>query len=220
MPNYDLYAELALDKDMPPTEIGQLLQERIDALLGQGYQQNSPEVDQLATAQAILSDPVKRDAYETALAGPDDVVDVPWLHSLADTATTPVGAADPVAASFFSGPVGGMAPGAVPGVGSGPMPGTAQAPVQPPARPQFDAASLSVAGRGRSQSKAYLTCLVIMVLGMLYPLVVMFTAGADDVDAVYHILKATMFAVAHTVAWIGIAEVIWAFRRIAAPEDN
>lgn len=85
MPNYDLYTELGLDKDMPPTEIGALLDGRINGLVGQGYPSNSPEVDQLATARAILSDPAKRNTYEAALAGPDGVIDVSWLHQLADS---------------------------------------------------------------------------------------------------------------------------------------
>lgn len=343
MPNYDLYTELALDKDMPPAEIGQLLDDRISTLTGQGYQQNSPEVDQLATARAILSDPAKRDTYEAALAGPDGVVDVSWLHNLADAPSratsaapaspvTPEGGAshrapedaaspssgpsydaastsvidarsagtgadsgardedsgsasgaagaDLTAAPFLSsGPVAGPAASSVSSVssvssaspteqGSGPSGfpyggaqgaqygslGAPQYGAQPsfgqsgsagdtgtgfnsgstgfssgnfgapaassPVKQQFTAASLSVAGRSRSQSKVYLACLAVIVVGMLYPLVILFTAGKDDVDAVYSILKATMFTLAHTAAWLAIAEIVWGVRRIVAPEQT
>lgn len=293
MPNYNLYTELALDKDMPPAEIGQLLDSRINTLLGQGYQQNSPEVDQLATARAILSDPVKRDTYEAALAGPDGVVDVRWLHGLADSApSVPSGSSShPAPASpssptfpeslFSRNPVSGASGqesfptssasssfsevssdsasssasaaspygassagaadasqsyGATPfsqpaqgsssstdfssrfaagsyGGASGPQP--AAAPVSQ--TKQFGSAEISVEGRSRSQSKVYLACLAVIALGMLYPLVILFTAGEDDVDAVYSILKALLFTVAHAVAWLAVAEAIWSARRILAP---
>lgn len=90
MANYDLYTELHLDKDMPPSGISEILAGRIADLRTQGYRPESPEMDQLETAQAILGDPYKRDIYEAALySGPDDVVNIRWLHDLAD-AKTPV----------------------------------------------------------------------------------------------------------------------------------
>ncbi len=250
MPNYDLYTELGLDKDMPPAEIGSLLEQRINGLLGQGYQSNSPEVDQLTTARMILSDPSKRNAYEAALAGPDGVIDVSWLHQLADS--RPTSSEAPTALSVGQQPVlsSGHAPSydasvtnvlnaggdpSSPQVPQSPLDqygqsqfsqpgpygqpshnsGAFGAPVQqPPANSQFDVTSMSVAGRDRSQSKVYLTCLAIMVIGMIYPLILLFTS--DDFD----IFKGILFAIAHTVAWVGIAEIIWSVRRIVAPEEN
>lgn len=287
MPNYDLYTELALDRDMPPTEIGQLLDDRISTLAGQGYQPNSPEIDQLATARAILSDPVKRDTYEAALTGPDGVIDVSWLHNLADApsqtsaprtagpqgyavpsydaaATSVITAGAPAAdtdgeaggASDHSdadatstGPsreagagdlyapatasVSPFAAGAGSGAGQGFDPGNYGAPEptaqgardvtggqESPLKAQFTDASLSVDGRTRSQSKVYLACLAVVVVGMLYPLLILLTAGRDDVDAVYSILKATLFVLAHTAAWLAIAEIVWGVRRIAVPGQD
>jgi hypothetical protein len=102
MANYDLYTELDLDKDMPPADIAALLDGKINDFRSRGYSDHSPEVDQLSTARAILGDPYKRDVYEGALYGPDDsVVDVVWLHNLADTTfpPTPNQAAAPSAQS-------------------------------------------------------------------------------------------------------------------------
>lgn len=286
MPNYDLYTELALDRNMPPTEIGALLDGRINTLLSQGYQRNSPEVDQLATARVILSDPGKRNSYEAALRGPDGVIDVTWLHGLADAPSMPAtdaGAAASAPSSYDSdetnvlgarsgdlqqpgrddhlesaaakspaapsygtpSPFGtGQAPSSSPyGTPSGPGYGEASygqsapqsfpsqseypsggfnnrysaAPApQAAAAPQFSAASLSVAGRDRSESKVYLACLAVMVLGMIYPLVILFTSDDTGLD----LLKGILFALAHTAVWVGLAEIIWGVRRIASPEET
>jgi len=276
MPNYDLYTELGLNKDMPPTEIGALLDGRINGLVGQGYPSNSPEVDQLATARAILSDPAKRNTYEAALAGPDGVIDVSWLHQLADSpaassessessesspvpsydaASTSVinAAGDPGSSSSSSssseeeagssqspygqysgygqsqfaqsgqqGQYGQFAQSGQQGqygqygqqqFNSGNFGGPVQ---QTPAKAQFNTAQLSVAGRDRSQSKVYLACLGIMVIGMIYPLILMFTADDGDLS----IFKGILFAIAHTAAWVGIAEIVWGVRRIVAPEEE
>lgn len=337
MANYDLYTELDLDKDMPPTEIAALLDGKINDFRSRGYSEHSPEVDQLTTARAILGDPYKRDVYESALYGrDDDVVDVVWLHNLADTTFPPTPAAtgadpahepsattaspssfsssrdnSPSAAEtrevpFFadgqlltgSGSEENAAPqeetttsGAAPAADLTPASdttGTPDAAAEPdtgapahaadsgnpwaagaagaagsgfrtsqneygngqyggfgqqnatggqdaapgygqqipssqnPTPATATSVNLTVAGRTRSQSKAYLACLAIMVLGMIYPLIVLFT-GDNDADGVYSILKASMFTVAHAVAWVGIAEVIWGVRRIAYPardDDN
>lgn len=270
MPNYDLYTELGLDKDMPPTEIGALLDGRINGLVGQGYPSNSPEVDQLATARAILSDPAKRNTYEAALAGPDGVIDVSWLHQLADSpaassassassgsaefssvpsydaASTSVINASGDAGSSSSSSSEDAAPSHAAGSSQSPYgqysgygqqsqnsqqgqspygqygqqqfnSGNFGAPVQPaPANTQLNTAQLSVAGRDRSQSKVYLACLAIMVIGMIYPLILMFTADDGDLS----IFKGILFAIAHTAAWVGIAEIIWGVRRIVAPEEE
>lgn len=253
MPNYDLYVELALDKDMPPAEIGALLEGRINTLLGQGFQQSSPEVDQLSTARAILSDPFKRNTYEAALAGEDGVVDVTWLHALADsaptsapisgtpaassagfsspydaTATTTLGGAHASEAPFvnqslqspqnpaqsYGEPYGQQMPFGAENVGNQYNAGSfAQMPRTTAARSQFDTAALSVAGRDRSESKAYLACLAIIVLGMVYPLVLLFTAD----DTSFDLFKGILFAIAHTAVWVSIAEIIWGVRRIVAP---
>lgn len=86
MANYDLYKELHLDEDMPPNGIADILGDRLSELRSQGYSSDSPEVDQLETARAILGDPYKRDIYEAALYGAqDDVVNIRWLHDLADS---------------------------------------------------------------------------------------------------------------------------------------
>lgn len=86
MANYDLYKELHLDEDMPPSGIAEILSGRLAELRQQGYSSDSPEVDQLETAHAILGDPYKRDVYEAALYGSqDDVVNIRWLHDLADS---------------------------------------------------------------------------------------------------------------------------------------
>ncbi|MGO2635470.1 MAG: hypothetical protein ACTH9X_03505, partial [Corynebacterium variabile] len=87
---------------------------------------------------------------------------------------------------------------------------------QTPAKAQFNTAQLSVAGRDRSQSKVYLACLGIMVIGMIYPLILMFTADDGDLS----IFKGILFAIAHTAAWVGIAEIVWGVRRIVAPEEE
>lgn len=267
MPNYDLYAELGLNKDMPPTEIGALLDGRINGLVGQGYPSNSPEVDQLATARAILSDPAKRNTYEAALAGPDGVIDVSWLHQLADSpaassessessesspvpsydaASTSVinAAGDPGSSSSSSSSLeeeagSSQSPyGQYSGYGQSQFAQSGQqgqygqygqygqqqfnsgnfgGPVQQtPAKAQFNTAQLSVAGRDRSQSKVYLACLGIMVIGMIYPLILMFTADDGDLS----IFKGILFAIAHTAAWVGIAEIVWGVRRIVAPEEE
>lgn len=123
--------------------------------------------------------------------------------------------------AYGPGPYGGSfgQPGQPGRSGQPGQPGLNQAPnYGQPGTPSAAAASmnLSVAGRTRSESKTYLVCLAIMVLGMIYPLIVLFT-GDNDSDGVYSILKATMFAIAHAVAWVGIAEVIWGVRRIAYP---
>ncbi|AGP31435.1 hypothetical protein A606_08970 [Corynebacterium terpenotabidum Y-11] len=261
MPNYDLYTELALDKDMPPAQIGALLEGRINTLLAQGYPQNSPEVDQLATARAILSDPAKRNTYEAALSGPDGVITVSWLHGLADSApysahdaapTSVIAAVDADAETSGDAASDGSADSAdsaapAEQTGDEPTPevnptpylygghpqqnrpqpapmgygpgsyGPAQGAPATSAMSQFDMAALSVAGRVRAQSKAYLACLAVMVVGMIYPLIVLFTAGAEDFTDIF---KALLFAVAHTVAWVGIAEIIWGVRRIVAPEET
>lgn len=86
MANYDLYTELHLDKDMPPQGIAEILDSRLADLRGRGFSSDSPEVDQFETARAILGDPYKRDIYEAALYGPhDDIVNIRWLHELADS---------------------------------------------------------------------------------------------------------------------------------------
>lgn len=264
MPNYDLYTELGLNKDMPPTEIGALLDGRINGLVGQGYPSNSPEVDQLATARAILSDPAKRNTYEAALAGPDGVIDVSWLHQLADSPaassessesseSSPVPSYDAASTSVINaaGDPGSSSPssssseeeagssqspyGQYSGYGQSQFAQSGQqgqygqygqqqfnsgnfgGPVQQtPAKAQFNTAQLSVAGRDRSQSKVYLACLGIMVIGMIYPLILMFTADDGDLS----IFKGILFAIAHTAAWVGIAEIVWGVRRIVAPEEE
>lgn len=262
MPNYDLYTELGLNKDMPPTEIGALLDGRINGLVGQGYPSNSPEVDQLATARAILSDPAKRNTYEAALAGPDGVIDVSWLHQLADSAaassessseSSPVPSYDAASTSVINaagdpGSSSSSSSSSEEEVGSSQSPygqysgygqsqfaqsgqqgqygqygqqqfnsGNFGGPVQQtPAKAQFNTAQLSVAGRDRSQSKVYLACLGIMVIGMIYPLILMFTADDGDLS----IFKGILFAIAHTAAWVGIAEIVWGVRRIVAPEEE
>jgi hypothetical protein len=126
--------------------------------------------------------------------------------------------------AYGPGPYGGSfgQPGQPGRSGQPGQPGLNQAPnYGQPGTPSAAAASmnLSVAGRTRSESKTYLVCLAIMVLGMIYPLIVLFT-GDNDSDGVYSILKATMFAIAHAVAWVGIAEVIWGVRRIAYPAHD
>ncbi|WP_313094669.1 hypothetical protein [Corynebacterium variabile] len=267
MPNYDLYTELGLNKDMPPTEIGALLDGRINGLVGQGYPSNSPEVDQLATARAILSDPAKRNTYEAALAGPDGVIDVSWLHQLADSPaassessesseSSPVPSYDAASTSVINaagdpGSSSSSSSSSEEEAGSSQSPygqysgygqsqfaqsgqqgqygqygqygqqqfnsGTFGGPVQQtPAKAQFNTAQLSVAGRDRSQSKVYLACLGIMVIGMIYPLILMFTADDGDLS----IFKGILFAIAHTAAWVGIAEIVWGVRRIVAPEEE
>ena len=288
MPNYDLYTELGLDKDMPPTEIGALLDGRINGLVGQGYPSNSPEVDQLATARAILSDPAKRNTYEAALAGPDGVIDVSWLHQLADSPaasgasslsspssesaesaeSSPVPSYDAASTSVINAAgdaesSSSSSSSSADGAGSSQSPygqysgygqqdqqgaqnqspygqsqfsqsgqqgqygqygqqqqfnsGNFGGPVQQtPAKAQFNTAQLSVAGRDRSQSKVYLACLGIMVIGMIYPLILMFTADDGDLS----IFKGILFAIAHTAAWVGIAEMVWGVRRIVAPEEE
>lgn len=264
MPNYDLYAELGLNKDMPPTEIGALLDGRINGLVGQGYPSNSPEVDQLATARAILSDPAKRNTYEAALAGPDGVIDVSWLHQLADSPaassessesseSSPVPSYDAASTSVINaagdpGSSSSSSSSSEEEAGSSQSPygqysgygqsqfaqsgqqgqygqygqqqfnsGNFGGPVQQtPAKAQFNTAQLSVAGRDRSQSKVYLACLGIMVIGMIYPLILMFTADDGDLS----IFKGILFAIAHTAAWVGIAEIVWGVRRIVAPEEE
>lgn len=267
MPNYDLYTELGLNKDMPPTEIGALLDGRINGLVGQGYPSNSPEVDQLATARAILSDPAKRNTYEAALAGPDGVIDVSWLHQLADSPaassessesseSSPVPSYDAASTSVINaagdpGSSSSSSSSSEEEVGSSQSPygqysgygqsqfaqsgqqgqygqagqygqqqfnsGNFGGPVQQtPAKAQFNTAQLSVAGRDRSQSKVYLACLGIMVIGMIYPLILMFTADDGDLS----IFKGILFAIAHTAAWVGIAEIVWGVRRIVAPEEE
>jgi len=266
MPNYDLYTELGLNKDMPPTEIGALLDGRINGLVGQGYPSNSPEVDQLATARAILSDPAKRNTYEAALAGPDGVIDVSWLHQLADSPaassessesseSSPVPSYDAASTSVINaaGDAGSSSSssssedevgswqspyGQYSGYGQSQFAQSGQqgqygqagqygqqqfnsgnfgGPVQQtPAKAQFNTAQLSVAGRDRSQSKVYLACLGIMVIGMIYPLILMFTADDGDLS----IFKGILFAIAHTAAWVGIAEIVWGVRRIVAPEEE
>lgn len=264
MPNYDLYTELGLNKDMPPTEIGALLDGRINGLVGQGYPSNSPEVDQLATARAILSDPAKRNTYEAALAGPDGVIDVSWLHQLADSPaassessseSSPVPSYDAASTSVIN--AAGDAGSSSSSSSSEDEVGSSQSPYgqysgygqsqfaqsgqqgqygqygqygqqqfnsgnfggpvqQTPAKAQFNTAQLSVAGRDRSQSKVYLACLGIMVIGMIYPLILMFTADDGDLS----IFKGILFAIAHTAAWVGIAEIVWGVRRIVAPEEE
>ncbi|MGO3026050.1 hypothetical protein [Corynebacterium variabile] len=267
MPNYDLYTELGLNKDMPPTEIGALLDGRINGLVGQGYPSNSPEVDQLATARAILSDPAKRNTYEAALAGPDGVIDVSWLHQLADSPaassessesseSSPVPSYDAASTSVINaagdpGSSSSSSSSSEEEAGSSQSPygqysgygqsqfaqsgqqgqygqygqdgqqqfnsGNFGGPVQQtPAKAQFNTAQLSVAGRDRSQSKVYLACLGIMVIGMIYPLILMFTADDGDLS----IFKGILFAIAHTAAWVGIAEIVWGVRRIVAPEEE
>ncbi len=264
MPNYDLYTELGLNQDMPPTEIGALLDGRINGLVGQGYPSNSPEVDQLATARAILSDPAKRNTYEAALAGPDGVIDVSWLHQLADSPaassessesseSSPVPSYDAASTSVINaagdpGSSSSSSSSSEEEAGSSQSPygqysgygqsqfaqsgqqgqygqygqqqfnsGNFGGPVQQtPAKAQFNTAQLSVAGRDRSQSKVYLACLGIMVIGMIYPLILMFTADDGDLS----IFKGILFAIAHTAAWVGIAEIVWGVRRIVAPEEE
>ncbi len=264
MSNYDLYTELGLNKDMPPTEIGALLDGRINGLVGQGYPSNSPEVDQLATARAILSDPAKRNTYEAALAGPDGVIDVSWLHQLADSPaassessesseSSPVPSYDAASTSVINA-AGGPGSSSSSSSSSEEEAGSSQSPYgqysgygqsqfaqsgqqgqygqygqqqfnsgnfggpvqQTPAKAQFNTAQLSVAGRDRSQSKVYLACLGIMVIGMIYPLILMFTADDGDLS----IFKGILFAIAHTAAWVGIAEIVWGVRRIVAPEEE
>jgi hypothetical protein len=51
---------------------------------------------------------------------------------------------------------------------------------------------------------------------MIYPLILMFTADDGDLS----IFKGILFAIAHTAAWVGIAEIIWGVRRIVAPEEE
>lgn len=336
MANYDLYTELQLDKDMPPYEIAEVLGARASDLRNQGYGSDSPELDQVDTARAILGDPYKRDIYEAALYGPeDDVVNIRWLHDLADsqspsfpagTAAAPTGypsydAYEPQAASDdqeteeagglsgLGGPsaeatrehsvddeagsssdleatrvttavpepdpdygtsgaqgaygaygrepadVGGSdepAPDAEAGTdlsaGDGPtyqaptqnawqqpvpsapssgfgggqhaaQPGQFSQPQQPQQRPgsQLDMSNWGVGDRRRSESKIYLAILAIIAVGMIYPLIVLLTAGADDLGAGLSVMKATLFTLAHVAVWVSINEIIWGVRKIVAP---
>lgn len=327
MANYDLYTELQLDKDMPPYEIAEVLGARASDLRNQGYGSDSPELDQVDTARAILGDPYKRDIYEAALYGPeDDVVNIRWLHDLADsqspsfpagTAAAPTGypsydayesqpTSDDQEAGGLSG-IGGPSAeaarehhvddasgsssdleatrvtAAVPepdsdygtsgahgaygresaevsgsdepatdaeagtdlSAGDGP---TYQAPTQnawqqpapsapssgfgggqhaaqpgqfaqPQQRPgsQLDMSNWGVGDRRRSESKIYLAILAIIAVGMIYPLIVLLTAGPDDLDAGLSVMKATLFTLAHVAAWVSINEIIWGVRKIVAP---
>ncbi|MGN0096696.1 MAG: hypothetical protein ACI38U_11615 [Corynebacterium sp.] len=337
MANYDLYTELQLDKDMPPYEIAEVLGARASDLRNQGYGSDSPELDQVDTARAILGDPYKRDIYEAALYGPeDDVVNIRWLHDLADsqspsfpaaTSAAPTGypsydAYEPQPASADQGDdqgAGGLsgiggpsaeatrehsvddaagsssdleatrvtaavpepesdygtsgaqgaygtygresadasgsdepatdtgagtdlsagdgptyqaptqnawqqpAPSAHPGgFGGGQhaaQPGQFSQPQQPPQRPgsQLDTSNWGVGDRRRSESKIYLAILAIIAVGMIYPLIVLLTAGPDDLGAGLSVMKATLFTLAHVAAWVSINEIIWGVRKIVAP---
>ncbi|MGO1948881.1 MAG: hypothetical protein ACTH1D_04560 [Mycobacteriaceae bacterium] len=360
MANYDLYTELHLDKDMPPSGISEILGGRISDLKGQGYTGDTPEIDQLETALAILGDPYKRDVYEAALyGGQDDVVNIRWLHDLADSKTPPGGAPsapepepgpspysaptrqeefssyspssplvpessmepastetpddqtsqssqerpvsgarddDTAVVDAVSVPGGPDAPSATPSgtddpeggrdSSGGPSAGTAAAgtaaaagaagvagaaagssgahraqsgsswqqsapqdssgfggtpyssgpytPDNPSSlggfgsdpqaaqgssrTSQLDTSRWGVGGRSRSESKIYLGILAVIVVGMLYPLIILFSTGSDDFDAVFHIMKAMMFTLFWVAAWLGINEIIWGVRRIVAPD--
>ncbi|WP_145943137.1 hypothetical protein [Corynebacterium glyciniphilum] len=308
MANYDLYTELQLDKDMPPYEIAEVLGARASDLRNQGYGSDSPELDQVDTARAILGDPYKRDIYEAALYGPeDDVVNIRWLHDLADsqspsfpsgTAAAPTGypsydAYEPQTASDAQGDdqaagdlsgIGGPSAeatrehsvddaagsssdleatrvtAAVPepatdaeagsdlSAGDGPtyqgptqnawqqpapsvpssgfsggqhaaQPGQFPQPQQPQQRPgsQLDMSNWGVGDRRRSESKIYLAILAIIAVGMIYPLIVLLTAGQEDLTAPLSVMKATLFTLAHVAAWVSINEIIWGVRKIVAP---
>jgi hypothetical protein len=355
MANYDLYTELHLDKDMPPNGISEILSGRISDLKRQGYTADSPEIDQLETAQAILGEPYKRDVYEAALyGGPDDVVNIRWLHDLAD-AKTPAGGAEPQdtqgAPTSYSGPsedptrqqeypggsplvsgvpgdsldpgqrpekdepsasetsvipqiqdeptatesaedteftaapgddsdgaesadsgadvdsadnvdsadgagsadsaekaagigaVGagvagaGAAAGAArsnswqqPSTSSKQSPGFQGAPSsaggfgqqQPPQKTGgsgIDTAKWALNGRSRSESKVYLGVLAVLAVGMLYPLIVLFTAGSNDLDAPISIFRAILFTLFWAVTLISVNEIIWGVRKIVAPDS-
>lgn len=332
MANYDLYTELQLDKDMPPYEMAEVLGERAADLRNRGYGNDSPEIDQVETARAILGDPYKRDIYEAALYGPeDDVVNIRWLHDLADSqspgaqsglqpgpasmpsapAAAPTGypsyepredrdggmlsgpsadvtrenrvddgagsdleatrvtaavqeptSGDLVAPGVSSpetdgnagadsadsadradrdggdtgrpaGDVPGVVPGApAPSASSWQQPATpggfggAQHAAQPgqfsqarPQRPasQLDVSNWGVGDRTRSESKVYLSILAVIVVGMIYPLIVLLTAGSNDLNANLAVMKATLFTLAHVAAWTGINEIVWGVRKIVAP---
>lgn len=295
MANYDLYTELQLDKDMPPREIAEVLDSRLSDLRGRGFSGDSPEVDQMQTARAILGDPYKRDLYEAALNGPqDDVVNIRWLHDLADTQSPNVSggydlvghgagqgvdpdvtrenpvvseqepligqdapdlgesptetvqdapdyqdaldnqeaqdAQDAPAPNSWQQPAASSVPGGYRGPqhaapnnqfqqAPGQAPGQAQGQAQRQT-PQLDTSTWGVGSRSRSESKLYLSLLAVIVVGMIYPLIVLLTAGASDVNAGLSVMKATLFTLAHVAAWVSINEIIWGVRKIVAPDNR
>ncbi|MEJ6549396.1 hypothetical protein PQI66_07560 [Corynebacterium sp. USCH3] len=330
MANYDLYTELQLDKDMPPYEMAEVLGSRAADLRNQGYSDDSPELDQVETARAILGDPYKRDTYEAALYGPeDDVVNIRWLHDLADSRTpgplgarpgvmggspsfeaspssatpdaeggleqpepagpsadvtraqrvddtyassddleaTRVNAAVPEVGLPYSVSPGDQTPGeltsgdhltygdvasggpgepdrVVPDAGAGADPTTGdgsvhqaptqnawqqptqfsqpqhqqQGPRQEGPSAQLDMSTWGVGGRSRSESKVYLAILAVIVVGMIYPLIVLLTADPNDMGSGLSVLKATLFTLAHVAAWVSINEIVWGVRKIVAPD--
>ncbi|WP_417287998.1 hypothetical protein [Corynebacterium variabile] len=218
MANLNLYDLLGISPDTPPTTVGTDLDTQINNLRAQGYADTSGELDQLLTARAILGDPYKRDTYDAALAGPDGVVTVDWLHNLADQASYAPAAGAAAAA-----------PSAAPTQYDSPFPtgGSAASGVQYPSQPANAGGSslgapvgaqpggagktdLSTTGRTRTDSKMYMAFIVVILVGTLYPLFQLFFG--DDYGA--GMTKSFYFIVTHTIAWIAIAELAWRIRTI------
>lgn len=205
MANLNLYDLLGVSADTPPTTVGADLDTQIDNLRAQGYADTSGELDQLLTARAILGDPFKRDTYDAALAGPDGVVTVDWLHDLADQASyAPAGGAAAPTPYDSPFPTGGSAPSGIQYPSQPVNPGPGPVGAQPGTVGKTD---LSTTGRTRTDSKMYMAFIAVILVGTLYPLFQIIFDG----DGMY---KSFYFIVAHTIAWIAIAELAWRIRTI------
>lgn len=223
MTNINLYDGLGVNVDTPPNAVAADLDSRIADMRAQGYTDSSGEVDQLTTARAILGDPYKRDTYDAALAGPDGVVTVDWLHNLADQASYAPAAASPVSPASAAS-VAPSTPYDAPFQNNGASSSASQYPSQPvnvgpapvigaplggPVRTQGKT-DLSTIGRTRTDSKMYLAFIVVILVGTLYPLFQIFLG--DDYGS--GLTKSFYFIVTHTIAWIAIAELAWRIRTI------
>ncbi len=213
MSNINLYDGLGVNVDTPPNAVAADLDSRISDMRAQGYTDSSGELDQLTTARAILGDPYKRDTYDVALAGPDGVVTVDWLHDLADQVSyAPAGAAtSSAAATQYDSPfpTGGSAPSGIryPSQPVNAGGSSLGAPVGAPPG-AVGKTDLSTTGRTRTDSKMYMAFIVVILVGTLYPLFQIFLGDG------YGTTKAFYFIVTHTIAWIAVAELAWRIRTI------
>lgn len=149
---------------------------------------------------------------EAAAQGPeaDDASDRPAGDLSVGTPGEMTGGPAQSANSWQQGPAGGFA-------GGPHQPHQQPAPRSQRPTPQLDVTTWGVGDRTRSESKVYLSILAVIAVGMIYPLIVLLTAGANDLNAGLAVMKATVFTLAHVAFWTSVNEIVWGVRKIVAP---
>ncbi len=90
MSGYDLYTSLGLSRAEPPEQLAEQLDRRLSELRSNGFTDDTPQVNEVSAARAVLGDPAKRTEYDHALDAPgDDEPSIPSIIALAQRPTGP-----------------------------------------------------------------------------------------------------------------------------------